>query len=168
MNVVLARIDDRFIHGQVTVGWSQKLRPDHIILSNNEIAADPWQARVYRSAVPPEMRVSILNTSQTVAALNSEDGSSSREERSILLVGDPNDMLFVQRHGSLLREINVGGMHYAEGKRKLLPFVYVDPQDLSAFRSLLTLGCRLVAQQLPGSKETEIDLSLLVATEKMF
>ena len=32
MNLVLARIDDRFIHGQVTVGWGQRLRPDLILL----------------------------------------------------------------------------------------------------------------------------------------
>ena len=30
MNLVLARIDDRFIHGQVTVGWGQRLQPDLI------------------------------------------------------------------------------------------------------------------------------------------
>ena len=35
MPVILARIDDRLIHGQVTVGWSEALRPDRIILANN-------------------------------------------------------------------------------------------------------------------------------------
>ena len=38
MPVVLARIDDRLIHGQVTVGWSEQLRPDRILLANNAIA----------------------------------------------------------------------------------------------------------------------------------
>ena len=33
MPVVLARIDDRLIHGQVTVGWSEQLRPDRILLA---------------------------------------------------------------------------------------------------------------------------------------
>lgn len=168
MKILLARIDDRFIHGQVTVGWSQKLSPDHILLSNNEIAADPWQVRVYRSAVPPGMRVSILSTSQTVAVLKSEDGSRFRDERCILLVGNPADMLFVQRHGPPMAEINVGGMHYVEGKKQLLPFVYVDSRDLAVFHTLLDQGCRLVAQQLPGSKETHLDHSLLRSAEELF
>ena len=31
MPLLLARIDDRFIHGQVTVGWCRKLEHDHIV-----------------------------------------------------------------------------------------------------------------------------------------
>ena len=31
MPVILARIDDRLIHGQVTVGWSERLHPDRIL-----------------------------------------------------------------------------------------------------------------------------------------
>ncbi len=165
MKIVLARIDDRFIHGQVTVGWSQKLRPNRIILSNNEIAADTWQTRVYRSAVPPDIHVSIFNTSQTVSALKNRDKPQEREAVTILLVGDPADMLFIHRHGRRLSTVNVGGMYYAEGKHEMLPFVYVDSRDLAAFRALLNSGCHLSAQQLPGSKETVIDLSLLDTME---
>ena len=48
MPVVLARVDDRLIHGQVTVGWSQQLNPDRILLANNAIAGDPEiPGRVY-------------------------------------------------------------------------------------------------------------------------
>ncbi|NCQ36333.1 PTS sugar transporter subunit IIB, partial [bacterium] len=52
MTVVLARVDDRLIHGQVTVGWCQHLHPDHLVLADNAVAADPWQSRVYASSVP--------------------------------------------------------------------------------------------------------------------
>ena len=61
MGVVLARIDDRLIHGQVTVGWCQKLRPDRILLADNAIAADEWQSEIYRCSVPPSIAVSVLS-----------------------------------------------------------------------------------------------------------
>ena len=44
MNLVLARIDDRFIHGQVTVGWGLRLRPDLILLANDELKV-VWKLR---------------------------------------------------------------------------------------------------------------------------
>ena len=68
MPVVLARIDDRLIHGQVTVGWSERLRPDRILLANNAIAADTWQTRVYSSTVPPHIQVSILPVAKAAAS----------------------------------------------------------------------------------------------------
>ncbi len=166
MKILLARIDDRFIHGQVTVGWSQKLRPDRIILANNEIAADEWQSRVYRSSVPPEIRVSILSASQTVADLTGGGHPGGEGEAGILLTGNPQDMLFVHRHGVPLAEVNVGGMHYQAGKQEMLPFVYVDRQDLAAFRSLVDSGARLSAQQVPGGRETVVDLDLIRALEE--
>ena len=168
MDIVLARIDDRFIHGQVTVGWSQVLRPDRLVLANNEIAADSWQSRVYSSAAPPEIRVSVLSTSQTVAALKSSNTPLGRDETGILLVGSPSDMYFIHNHGTRLVEVNVGGMHFVEGKKEMLPYVYVDRQDLTAFRSLLSSGSRLSARQLPAGKETIIDLAMVEAMEDQF
>ena len=55
MSVALARIDDRMIHGQVTVGWGRQLQPDTILLANNVIASDPWHTldiRVQLAEIP--------------------------------------------------------------------------------------------------------------------
>jgi mannose/fructose/N-acetylgalactosamine-specific phosphotransferase system component IIB len=168
MKILLARIDDRFIHGQVTVGWSQKLRPDRIILANNEIAADPWQSRVYSSSVPPEIHVSVLGTSQTVAQLSSPNGPFGPRETGILLAGSPGDMHFIHRHGYYFPEVNVGGMHHATGKQEMLPFVYVDAEDLEVFRSFLVSGTRLIAQQVPDTKAAVIDLNMIEAMGARF
>ena len=83
MPVVLARIDDRLIHGQVTVGWSELLRPDRIILANNAIAADSWQNRSLSGSIksPPLTRqqssswwiwTPILPNTSTAASVSSE------------------------------------------------------------------------------------------------
>ncbi len=64
MPLVLARIDDRLIHGQVTVGWATHLKPDRILLANNEIAADDWQCQVYASSVSPGIEVCILSLAE--------------------------------------------------------------------------------------------------------
>jgi mannose/fructose/N-acetylgalactosamine-specific phosphotransferase system component IIB len=152
MPVVLARIDDRLIHGQVTVGWSERLRPDQILLANNAIAADPWQVRVYASTVPPEIDVSILPVSKAAASL-----AELAAERVLLLTGSPGEMAELVRLGIPVNEINVGGLHFGPGKREMLPFVYVDGQDVKAFQRLREMGMALSAQQVPGGKEFPID-----------
>lgn len=162
MALVLARIDDRFIHGQVIVGWSRRLNPDRIVLCNDRIAGDPWQRRIYASSVPPEMKVSVLDRAEAADLL--ANGGAGAED-VILLVGSPADMCDLQRRGLEFGEVNVGGMHYDKGKSELLDFVYVDRADLNDLRELLDAGVRLTAQTVPGGRAVRLDAASLDAME---
>ncbi len=165
MNLVLARIDDRFIHGQVTVGWGQRLRPDLILLANDEIAGDPWQARIYASTVPPDVSVQVLSLQEAAATVLDPASDFAHHERVFLLTGSPSDMHALVAMGVPLERINVGGMHFDSGKQEMLPSVYVDRDDLVVFRTLLRRGVRLAAQAVPGGRETLLDDGLLAAME---
>jgi mannose/fructose/N-acetylgalactosamine-specific phosphotransferase system component IIB len=165
MTVVLARIDDRLIHGQVTVGWSRQLRPDRIILANNVVAADPWQSRVYSSSVPPEIGVDILSVARAAAELSRAPAFS---ERILLLTGSVEEMTELVRMGAPVKAVNVGGLHFSAGKREMLPFVFVDDPDLRAFNRLLDMNIRLTAQQVPGGREFSLDRPRLQEMEMGF
>jgi mannose/fructose/N-acetylgalactosamine-specific phosphotransferase system component IIB len=165
MPVVLARIDDRLIHGQVTVGWSERLRPDRILLANNAIAADTWQTRVYSSTVPPHIQVSILPVAKAAASLGEP---ARRDERVLVLAGTPEEMAELVRIGAPITEVNVGGLHFRGGRKEMLPFVYVDRQDLIAFSRLLEMGMVLSAQQVPGGREFLLDFDQLRQMGEMF
>jgi len=162
MPVVLARVDDRLIHGQVTVGWSERLRPDRIVLASNAIAADPWQSRVYASSVPPSIAVSVLSLARAAAALRAPEAAA---ERIIVLTGTPTEMSDLAHLGAPLPAVNLGGMHFGAGKAEMLPFVFVDRQDLEALRRLLAAGLLISAQQVPGGREHGIGLNEVLAME---
>lgn len=162
MPVVLARIDDRLIHGQVTAGWSPRVRPTHMILASNDVAADPWQSRVYASSVPPGIETSVLSIAGA-ASLLSKGGCG--EGRAILLTASPGEMAELVRLGAPLASINLGGVHYKAGRIEMLPWVYVDAQDLVALRRLLEAGVEISAQQVPGGREVDVDAGLLARTE---
>ena len=55
--------------------------------------------------------------------------------------------------GAPLPGINLGGMHFGNGKVEMLPFIFVDRQDLEAMKRLLAAGLALSAQQVPGGRE---------------
>lgn len=164
-SVILARIDDRFIHGQVTVGWGQALRPDHIVLANDAIAADPWQGRVYATGVPPPIGVSVLDLARSASELRLPGGSLATARRVILLTGSPADMFDLALAGVAIPRVNVGGMHFAPGKQQMLPSVFVDRQDLAALRAFVRAGAAVSVQALPGAREVPIDERLLDAAE---
>lgn len=162
MPIILARIDDRFIHGQVTVGWSRQLRPDRIILADNTIAADTWQSRVYASSVPPEIEVSIESVARAAADLVK---AATLDERVLLLTGGVGEMNELVHMGAPIAKVNVGGLHFSAGKKEMLPFVFVDAADLKALSRLLDAGLELSAQQVPGGREYLLDRERLLAME---
>ena len=43
MSIALYRIDDRLIHGQVVVGWGQRLNIGFIVLVNDAVRASAWE-----------------------------------------------------------------------------------------------------------------------------
>lgn len=163
MAVVLARVDDRLIHGQVTVGWSERLRPDRIVLASNEIAADPWQSRVYASSVPPTIAVSVVSLARAAAALRAPEAAA---ERTIVLTGTATEMSDLAHLGAPLPAVNLGGLHFAAGKVEMLPFVFVDRRDCEALRRLLAAGLALTAQQVPGGREYAIGAHQVAEMER--
>ena len=165
MPLLLARIDDRLIHGQVTVGWATHLKPDRILLANNEIAADDWQCQVYASSVSPGVEVSILSLAEAASFLRKTDHES---EKIILLTGSASEMAGLAGIGVTLKEVNVGGLHFGPGKKEMLPFVYLGLQDFIPLHQLLEKGIRLSAQQVPGGLEHNIDQKDLDEMEGKF
>lgn len=165
MNLVLARIDDRLIHGQVTVGWGRKLHPDHIVLACDEVADDPWQARVYAMSVPPAIELSVLTVVAAARALGAPEGGELRDRRVMLLTATARDMQRLVVAGVPVARVNVGGMHYARGKRELLSGVFVDHDDLAALSDLGEAGLEVSLQTVPGAQAQPLDLQRLRSLE---
>ena len=166
MTVVLARIDDRLVHGQVIVAWGQKLRPDRIVLASDEIAADAWQSRVYTSTIPPHIDGQVVALAAAAGRLTSPGDWS--DQRNMLLTSSPVDMLEIVESGLALPQVNIGGMHFSDGKQEVLPFVFVDRRDLAALRGLVAAGARLVAQQVPASRSVVLTEEKLCRLEENF
>ena len=67
MSVVLYRIDDRLIHGQVVVGWGQRLGIGFIVLVDESVRANVWEQELYRMGVPPAMDVVFATVAEAPA-----------------------------------------------------------------------------------------------------
>jgi mannose/fructose/N-acetylgalactosamine-specific phosphotransferase system component IIB len=155
--VVLFRVDDRLIHGQVTVAWGAWLSPDRIVLVNDDVAGTEWKREMYSATDSMGVAVSILSIAEFVSA--STEGRW-KNERVLTVVEGPRDLLELVRAGVNVEEANIGGMHHAEGKRELLPYVYADETDVATLRELSGLGVRLDARDVPQARS--VDLSKLL------
>jgi mannose/fructose/N-acetylgalactosamine-specific phosphotransferase system component IIB len=67
-------------------------------------------------------------------------------------------MLDLARGGLLRgRRVNLGGIHHSPGRRKVLPYLFLDAEDEERITALLADGVEVTARDLPGSPGTEGD-----------
>ena len=69
MPIVLCRVDDRLVHGQVVIGWGRPLGVELIVLVDDEVAASAWEQDLYRMAVPPEIEIRFATVAEASAQL---------------------------------------------------------------------------------------------------
>jgi len=156
MPLVLTRIDDRLIHGQVVVGWGLLLKPGRIILCSDAIAGSSWEKEIYMGAeamAPYPLSISVFTTEETLSFLNDE---MNEQEKIILLVETPQDILELIKRGIKIDKINVGGMHYRQGKRRLAPYIFVDEQDIELFKEINQMEIELEGREVPTGKRIDI------------
>ena len=58
---IFIRIDDRFIHGQVTAAWIKKIRSLSVWVVNDKIASNPVLKQLQLTLAPPGIQVDVLN-----------------------------------------------------------------------------------------------------------
>jgi PTS system mannose-specific IIB component/fructoselysine and glucoselysine-specific PTS system IIB component len=147
MSIVLCRIDDRLIHGQVVVGWGRALGINLIVLVDDQVAASSWEQELYRMAVTPEIDVRFVTVAQASTEMA---GWQSNGKRGLLLTGDLETMAALHAASpEIVHRINLGGIHHRAGRRERLPFVYLTDQELRKLQELETDGAVITAQDLP-------------------
>ncbi|NOY76467.1 MAG: PTS sugar transporter subunit IIB [Calditrichaeota bacterium] len=150
----LVRIDDRLIHGQVVVGWVHAMRPDRIILCNDEVATSDWEKELYlNSYTDTDVEIDIWTMDETLAYLRSPE---FLKEKVILLVESPKDAWNLVERGAPITEINVGGMHYKENAREITSYVFVSQDDINYFKRLHEKGIKIEARDVPNAKSQDL------------
>jgi PTS system mannose-specific IIB component/fructoselysine and glucoselysine-specific PTS system IIB component len=160
VTLVLNRIDDRLIHGQVVVGWGQPLDVQFIVLVDDAVAASDWEQELYRMGVPPEMEVRFHSAADAAPLL---DRYRTETRPGILLTGDIATMRQLVEHGGV-RDVNVGGIHHRAGRTQHLRYVFLSPAEEDALRGLSALGAVVTAQDVPAARAVPLE-ELLAARE---
>jgi PTS system mannose-specific IIB component/fructoselysine and glucoselysine-specific PTS system IIB component len=149
MPIVLCRVDDRLVHGQVVIGWGRPLAIQLIVLVDDTVAASPWEQDLYRMAVSPEIELRFDTIAEASARLE-EWQTGTR--RTLVLTGDlPTMAALHAADPTAMHHINLGGVHHRAGRRERLPYLYLSDDELKGLLALEAAGADIQAQDLPTS-----------------
>lgn len=153
MTVDLLRIDDRLVHGQVVEGWLKSLRLNHIVVANDAVEADETQKALYMLAVPQGVTLSCLSVRDAAHAWNT---GRWKHDNVMILISTPQDAVRLLEAGAPIRSVNVGGIHFREGRVQILKAVSLDEQDIAALKTLAKAGLLLEARPLPLDEPVDV------------
>ena len=153
MSLLLIRVDDRLLHGQVTQGWGSVLNPDRFVVANDAVAGDEWEREMYELSAPEGGVVSVVTIAET--------GERIREwieagEDILLLIENPSDALDLYRSGLTFDELNMGGLHHRNGRKRILPYICLDRDDIEALTALRDHGVAVECADVPNSGRKDL------------
>jgi len=146
--LLLARVDDRLVHGQVAFGWCLKLRPTLVSIVSDALRMDAERADLYICALPEGAKGKVVSVAEAIAP---EFRREVEAARTILLFPGTAEPLRLLQGGFPLTELNLGGLHHAPGKTETLPYVFLDDDDRERLRAIVAHGVRVFAQDLPSN-----------------
>jgi mannose/fructose/N-acetylgalactosamine-specific phosphotransferase system component IIB len=147
--ILLYRVDERLIHGQVVLGWGIRLRPDRYIVVDDEVAGSPWEQELYLLGVPEDVET-VFETVVDARGRLPDWRADSRA--SVLLTRAIPAMRELGRGGGMEEtRVNLGGIHHAPGKERVLPYLHLSPDEIRLLEEMAAEGVEISAQDLPGS-----------------
>lgn len=154
MPLVLCRVDDRLVHGQVVVGWGRPLAAERIVLVDDTVAANAWEQDLYRLATPPGITLEVLDVAAACAALA---GLAADPRRTLLVTGDLAAMRALHQADPVaVHAVNLGGIHFAPGRRERLPYLFLSDAELGDVQALEAAGAEVRAQDVPTAAPVPI------------
>ena len=151
MTLALARVDDRLVHGQVVLAWGQALPAARVLVADDALAASAWERELVRTSAS-DLEVRVVALADLPSLLAEEAG---RPGAAILLFRTPAAALAARRAGAQFAELDVGGLHYAPGKERVLDYLFLDAGDRQALAALAAAGVRVFAQDVPSARPLE-------------
>lgn len=156
MQIGLARIDDRLIHGQVATRWTKESKVSRIIVVNDEVAKDSVRSTMLKSVAPPGVTAHVVNVDKMIRVYNNPEYAN---DRVMLLFTNPTDVLKLLEAGVDMPSINIGGMAYRDGKKMITSAVSVDDKDIDAFKAIDARNVELDVRKVSNdSRQYMMDL----------
>ncbi|ATF92237.1 EIIAB-Man [Cedecea neteri] len=161
MNIGLARIDDRLIHGQVATRWTKETNVTRIIVVSDEVAADTVRKTLLTQVAPPGVTAHVVDVAKMIRVYNNPKYAG---DRVMLLFTNPTDVERIVEGGVKITSVNIGGMAFRQGKTQVNNAISVDEKDIEAFKKLNERGIELEARKV--STDQKLKMMDLIAKVK--
>ncbi|UQZ88514.1 hypothetical protein C4J81_04555 [Deltaproteobacteria bacterium Smac51] len=153
VTLVWTRIDQKLIHGQISLAWVPHLKIDAIVVADTEMKDNPKGQRFMKMGLPPEIKATFFVDPRFITETLEMNELSRR--RVLLLFRDMEGLCAAVNSGLSLSKVNLG----YHACTPLDPVVtrlgdafYVCERDMAGLCELYTSGLEIILQTIPSDK----------------
>ncbi|MCD2256900.1 PTS sugar transporter subunit IIB [Lactobacillus sp. CC-MHH1034] len=150
MTVVLARIDQRLIHGLIVNQWAQKLQVKRFMVVDDEISQNEDIKASMRMSKPAGTGMSIIDTQKAITNFNAGKYDA---QRVLILVKEPATLIKLIEGGVDIPKVDLGILFNEDGRQPVTKFVALDDQEKADLETIKQKGVPLVIQYVPDDPE---------------
>ena len=148
--ILMARADDRLVHGMVGWAWTQLLKPETILVANDETANDSFKNMTIKLAKPAGVNLVIKTIEDSIKALN----NPINDKRRIFLVTESVEdayKIFQQVTGITKMNISTAGVNRKPNEEYIatLPMVFMTKKEFEYAELMNAAGVEVFAQTTP-------------------
>lgn len=146
-NIILTRIDDRLMHGQVVVTWIPFLKVNEVVIIDDEYANDEFMTLLIKNAAPDKVKVNVFSLDKATDYLKENDEVS----RILILLKNVEYIKTLLESNIKLNKINVGNLGSSPLRKKYYNSVYLSNDELMILKEMSKLtGVEI--KMLPNDK----------------
>ncbi len=151
-NILLTRIDNRLIHGQVVCNWAGTVGANLIVVVDDETANSETEKNIMKLAASSLGFDSRFFTVQhTIDVIE----KANAEQKIFLVCKTPETLRKLIEGGVEIKKVNIGNMHFSEGKKKISDKVYVNDKDMEDLNFIKSKVDEIYIQDTPDFKKEE-------------
>ena len=154
MEILCIRIDERLIHAQVTLNWINELKPDRIVIVDDNILADDFQRTALKLSCPKGIKLTMLESQNLVSRLSE---NFFQGEKIFLLCKGIKAIKRMVKYGYIPDEVIIGNLHYLEDdKIKINDHISISPEQKQNLLELHDKGIKFYYQLLSQDEKEDI------------
>lgn len=157
MSIENARVDERLIHGQVAMVWTNTIGATRIIVVNNEAVKDESIIAALKISKPAGVKLSILSKEK---AIDKFKNNIYDEDKIFLITKNISDMKDIIQGGLPIKVVNIGNIAKKEGSIQIKKSVSLTEDDINLIKTMIDNGIKVTAQMIPNESDQSIEIYL--------
>lgn len=158
MKIVMCRVDERLVHGQVIASWSKILSIKQILVIDDQLAKDSFMGTVLSMAAPSGVKVELISADEAARRIGKEGDQEG--VNTMLLFKTPQYALALVEKGVKIKELNIGNMGAGPSRKAVSRNVYATPAEVEIFKKLLDMGIDVYLQMVQQESRVNIATKL--------
>ena len=153
-NIVLIRIDDRLIHGQVVTQWIKDTNGNRILIVDDKLVNDRMMMRILKAAAPPGVKVEVMTVADAEKELKQD---AVPGENIVILVKVPKVLEELIDAGIPMQKIVLGGMGLPPQRKKFNKNVAATEEEVECMKRIVAKGVPMEFQLVPAERAINVE-----------